>query len=229
MKCPPILDRIIFADDAKLAAQLSCELSRPGFYLPVCDGPRLQRPDRNIELVRRHNAAGRARANVAYLAGLRDASANAMRVSLNTNRSVPCHRISSPNDIAALVQENDKQGTLAWGRDRIGIGLLKALHSGLRLTFEDKPSDYEWVPSENGHIVVCEEGVELSEVIAANYAYSLGAGLFLIPKVDADLTDDLLGRFYNVHNHGDPAEAQTQLRQELLALCGSIPIPDMGQ
>jgi len=33
MNCPPISDRFIFADDAKLAAQLSCALSQPGVYL----------------------------------------------------------------------------------------------------------------------------------------------------------------------------------------------------
>jgi hypothetical protein len=60
MKCPPISKIFIFADDAKLAAQLSCMLARPGLYLPVCDGPRLQRPDRDTEIIRRHNAAARA-------------------------------------------------------------------------------------------------------------------------------------------------------------------------
>ena len=72
MRCPSILDRFIFADDAKLVAQLCCVLSRPGLYLPVCDGPRMQRIDRDLEVLRRRNAAGRARANTVYMAGLAD-------------------------------------------------------------------------------------------------------------------------------------------------------------
>ena len=78
MNCPPISDRFIFADDAKLAAQLSCALSQPGVYLPVCDGPRMQRPDREIEVLRRHNAVGRAWANIVYMAGLPDSAFDAL-------------------------------------------------------------------------------------------------------------------------------------------------------
>jgi hypothetical protein len=72
MKCPSISNRFIFADDAKLAAQLSCALSSPGVYLPVCDGPRMQRPDNEFEVLRRRNAAGRARATEVFTAGLSD-------------------------------------------------------------------------------------------------------------------------------------------------------------
>jgi hypothetical protein len=93
MKCPPISEIFIFANDAKLAAQLSCALARPGVYLPVCDGPRLQRPDRDAEIIRRNNAAARARTNTAYMAGVSDESFEAMRESLNQRRPVPCHRI----------------------------------------------------------------------------------------------------------------------------------------
>ena len=45
MKCPPISKTIVFADDVKLAAHVCCALAVPGVYLPVCEGPRMQRPD----------------------------------------------------------------------------------------------------------------------------------------------------------------------------------------
>jgi hypothetical protein len=104
---------------------------------------------------------------------------------------------SSPSDIAPLAPPARDRQTLTWGRDRIGVGLLKALRAGLDIVFEDKPSPYEWVPPKNGQIVVCEEGEELSQVIAANYAFALDAGLFLIPAVDDDLEEELLEGFYN--------------------------------
>jgi hypothetical protein len=69
-KCPVLLDQIIFSDDAQLAARLSCFLARPGFYLPVIDDPRMQRPDREAEVIHRTNVAARARAKQVYLAGL---------------------------------------------------------------------------------------------------------------------------------------------------------------
>ena len=188
----------------------------------------MQRPDRELEVLRRYNVIGRTRANIAFMAGLSDAAFDALRQSLTSRRNVACHRI-------ALSEEIDgyKRGynTLHWGRDRIGVGLLKALRAGQVLVFEDRLSRYEWIPSKNKHMVVCEEGEELAQVIAANYAFALDAGLFLIPKVDEDQAEDLLERFYKLYDRDSglaPAQAQAQLSQELLALCGSLPIPEEG-
>lgn len=230
MKCPSISDQFIFADDAKLAAQLSCALSKPGVYTPVCDGPRMQRPDREIEVLRRHNAAGRARATTAYMAGLADNAFDALQRSLNKRRSMPCHRVSSSNEIASL---RGARGTevLTWGRERIGVGLLKALRTEQNIEFEDRASPYEWVPSKGTHMVVCEEGEELAQVIAANYAFAMDAGLFVIPEVVRDRADDILERFYKLQDRAADIridEGQAQLRQELLSLCGSLPIPEGG-
>jgi hypothetical protein len=231
MKCPPISDKFIFADDAKLAAELSCTLSVPGVYLPVCDGPRMQRPDRDLEVLRRHNAMGRTPANVAFMASLPDNAFDALSRSLNSARSVPCHRVSSSSEIESTTTPYENREILIWGRDRIGVGLLKALRAGQNIRFEDRPSPYEWVPSKGGHIVVCEEGKGISQVIAANYAFALDAGLFLIPEVDKDQAEDLLEAFYKLNDNDSgigPAEAQMQLRQELLVLCGSLPVPEGG-
>ena len=54
---------------------------------------------------------------------------------------------------------------------------------------------------------------------------------FLIPNVAEDQAEDLLERFYKLYDRDSgfaPAQAQAQLSQELLALCGSLPIPDGG-
>lgn len=230
MLSPPFADRFIFADDASLAAQLSSLLAVPGFYLGVCDGPRMQRPDHRLEVLRRHNAMGRTRAKTAFMAGLPDNAIQALDQSLNSRRHVPCIRISSSDDIGSAIPRTGKRGVLTWGRDRIGVGLLKALGAGQEIVFEDRASPYEWIPSKNGHLVVCEQGEEISEVIAANYAYALGAGLFLIPEVDRDRADEILEAFYSLNDRpgGTPQEAQAGLTQELLGLCGSIPVPDGG-
>jgi len=68
MNCPPIADRIIFADDARLAARLSCALAAPGVYLAVCDGPRLQRAAR-VELAVGYALIAAAAMLFAYVAG----------------------------------------------------------------------------------------------------------------------------------------------------------------
>lgn len=228
MQCPPFSKSFIFADDAKLAAQLCCALSIAGVYLPVCDGPRMQRPDRKLEVLRRHNAMGRTRANTAFMAGLSDEACDALKQSLSSRRNVACNRITSSEEIDRYKRGRE---TLIWGRDRIGVGLLKALRAGQNIVFEDRPSPYEWVASKSKHIVVCEEGQELSQLIAANYAFALDAGLFLIPEVDHSQAEDLLESFYKLYERDSglaPAQAQAQLSQEFLALCGSLPVPDEG-
>jgi hypothetical protein len=56
-------------------------LAQPGTYLPVIDGPRIMRPDRNAEVIRRGNAAVRARSDRIILAGISNETYDAiMRV-----------------------------------------------------------------------------------------------------------------------------------------------------
>jgi hypothetical protein len=75
MKTPILSDAVIFSDDAQLAAKLLCVLTTPGDYVPLIDGPRMQRPDREGEIIRRANAAARSKVKRLFLAGLADQSA----------------------------------------------------------------------------------------------------------------------------------------------------------
>src|SRR5260370_38118274 len=53
----------------------------------------------------------------------------------------------------------------------------------------------------------------------------------MIAKVDEDGAEERLECFYKLQDHGGdlaPAEIQALLRQELLNLCGSIPVPEGG-
>src|SRR5262249_5619495 len=119
---------------------------------------------------------------------------------------------------------------LGWGRDRIGLGVLKALRARSGIVFSDEPSPIEPVAPKTDHLVVCEEGDDLAEVIAANYAFSLGAGLHLIPAVDDTAAEDILERFYSVMDQ-QRTSASSEL-EELKALlrrhCGNITIPAGG-
>jgi len=141
-----------------------------------------------------------------------------------------CFRFDEITDVTSLSPDRAERGVLLWGRDRIGVGLLKALRSGQILEFEDRPSPYDWVASPSKHLVVCEQGEDLAEVIAANYAHALDAGLFLIPPIARQEADDILEVFYSCGERPDlaPADAQAGLVQELLNRCGSLPIPEGG-
>jgi hypothetical protein len=229
MKCPDLLPALVITDDARLAAQISCVLARPGFYVPVVDGPRMARPDHDAEVIRRNNAAARVKADTIVVAGLSDDAAAAMLRHLPSKR---VKRVASPGDVRALPRVGPplKAPPLVWGRDRIGIGLLKALRARTSIEFTDAPSSMESVPPKSEHLVVCEEGEELSEVIAANYAFALRAGLCLIPEVDKAKSEAILERFYSLYEERDVSqtEALEGLQRQLLALCGDLEIPPAG-
>ncbi|MBB3461085.1 hypothetical protein [Rhizobium sp. BK377] len=95
------------------------------------------------------------------------------------------------------------------------------------IEFTTGPSPCEVVEGRTGHLVVCEQGHELSEVIAANYAYGLGAGLAIIPKVPADVADAILETFYSLYDHPDYSahELRENLRSQLRSFCGDLRLP----
>ena len=123
-----------------------------------------------------------------------------------------------------------KRPPLRWGKDRIGIGLLKALREQCSIVFTNEPSPVEGVPSKSGHLVVCERGEPLAEVIAANYAYAPRAGLWLIPDIGRELSDELLEDFYSLYdNHSvSPGEVLRNLGERFRALTGKLPVPEGG-
>jgi hypothetical protein len=227
-RCPTLSDAVIFSDDAQLAARLSCALTRPGTYLPVIDGPRMQRPDREAEVIHRTNAAARSRARRVFLAGLADTSADALTQKLPRGRSI---RVHAADDLAGFAVEGTAlDAPLIWGRDRIGVGLLQALRARRSIVFEDRTSPKGYVPPKQDHLVVCEEGDDLAQVIAANYAYALDAGLFLIQETRQERVEQIMERFYSVYDSRDqsPSEALRELRDELRGIAADVPVPVGG-
>jgi hypothetical protein len=119
---------------------------------------------------------------------------------------------------------------LLWGRDRIGIGLLMALRARRAIMFGSEPSPNDQVATKSDHLVVCEEGDELAQVIAAHYAYALGAGLYLIPDTPKEIADAILERFYGLYDdpHTSAHDTLHALGRELRERAGPIPIPAHG-
>src|SRR5690242_5627635 len=123
MKCPIVSPVLVIADDARLAAQISCVLAEPTTYLPIVDGPRIIRPDLESEVIRRNNAAARVKASLILLAGLSAESADAVHRHFSPRFQSRMKRISTVSDIKP---SKGLGSALIWGRDDIGIGLLKA-------------------------------------------------------------------------------------------------------
>ncbi len=229
MRCPTLCRSMVITDDAQLAARMSCALAAPGQYVPVLEGPRMMRADREAEAIRLNNALGRGKAETVFLAGM-PAETSAYLTANFAPRLRPTLRlIQSNGDIDRIYGARPKE-PLQWGREHIGLGLLKALRARCDMRFNDSPSSRDPVASKAPHLVVCEEGNDIAQVIAANYAYALGAGLCLVPDVDETLCDEILEQFYAVYDNRDAplTDLLKQLKAELLALCGPLPIPMRG-
>jgi hypothetical protein len=232
INCPLLSKTFVIADDARLAAQASCLFGQAGTYLPVIDGPRMMRPDRHAEVIRRNNAAGRAKPDRIILAGISDEAHDAMMLGFTAGLRGRMRRITGEADLQTLLppKVSLRGRPLLWGHDRIGVGLLKAMRARSGIVFSEEPSPIEQVAPKSDHLVVCEDSEELAQVIAANYAFSLGAGLHLIPAIDDPAAEDVLERFYSVMDQQRmaPSVALEELKSLLRARCADIAIPAGG-
>lgn len=227
MRAPALSTDLLITDDALRASAVSCALARPGTYFPVLDGPRMKRLDSDAEATRRTNAVARAGSRTVFLTGLPDDGHTAIR------RRLPERYIRTLTDdqaIQALLPPDRRaREPLAWGRDRIGVGLLLAMQQGTSIRFEDRPSPDTVAPPKSGHLVICEAGEDLTEVIAANYAYALKAGLHIIPAIDDTTATRLMDRLYRIFDQDVGASVVAEeVSRELRGLCGSVDVPRGG-
>lgn len=215
LRVPKVLNTAVISDNPYLAARLSSAIARQFHYLAVMDGPRLARSDASAEALRRNNALARVKADNVVLSGLSDAQVTAMTDLLPSKVG----RLCGDSDVESFALKSALGNErLIWGLENIGVGLLQALYEGRLIEFEDGGLTTASVVGKSRHHVVCEAGEKLSEVIAANYAYSLGASLTIIPKVDAKAGEQILERFYASEN----GQQRLDLQDELRDLCSNI-------
>jgi hypothetical protein len=226
---PPALhSAIIIGDEPMLIAQLSALFAQNGKYLSVIDGPRMARIDADAEIVRRNNAVVRSGASQIILAKIQK------DVSTKLCGLFPSHVTFNINEVDASIHKvlgliRRTGTTFRWSKSNIGIGLLYALQARKPIEFVDDPTDEmtgRYVPPKNGYLVVCEEGNELSQVIAANYAYSIGAGLFLIKAVGKAAAEALCEEFYGAYDNRKESMSAilSRLSEHLKLLAGDVPL-----
>ena len=191
--------------------------------MPVIDSPRIQRSDHKAEVTRRNNAAALVKAERIIFAGVSDDISDRF---LPYFASGICYNLSEGSQIRKLKETNCRPSTLFhWGKDIIGIGLLKALQSNREIVFHDEISPNDPLEQKSSHLVVCEEGFELEQVICANYAYSINADLRLIPQTSAKYKDRVSESLYSVYENSQKSitEILNDLKIELSEKLLSIP------
>jgi hypothetical protein len=189
----------------------------------------MTRADREAEVIRLNNALGRGKAETVFLAGMPAETSAFLAANFAPRLGSMLRPIQNDEGIDRIRGFSNKE-PLQWGREHIGLGLLKALRARRKIRFDESSSPRDPVASKAPHLVVCEEGNDIAQVIAANYAYALGAGMCLISKVDESLRDDLLEQFYAVYDNRDAplTDLLERMKAELLSLCGLLPIPEGG-
>ena len=187
----------------------------------------MKRDDRDSEVIRRNNALARVKMKTILLAGL---SADAQAAIEDKLPSTMTHRVTDADVADLIVDPAVKQNPpLRWARERIGMGTLRAMREKRIIEFVDVPPDYQLLKPRGDHLVVCEAGEPLSEVIAANYAFALNADLHVIDATDELERNDLLDEFYGVDRPGiNPGEVRDRLQTRLRELCNGIVLPPKG-
>lgn len=211
-------------DNPHLLAELSTILSRRRSYLPVLDGPRMTRPDADAEVIRRTNVVARLRPHRVVLAGLPDATSDFISANLPRDLTI---RITSADQLPNYLQGvRFPRSEFQWGREHIGLGVLRALRGGQKIIFRDFESPADGVGLDSDHIVICEETDEHAQVLAANYAFSLDAGLFVIPPFPKDDAEALLESLYSLYERPgvSPADALEQFKARLRHHAGALPL-----
>lgn len=224
-QCPLLHKALIIGNDPYLIAQVSAVLSIKNRYLPVIDGPRLSRNDSEAEVTRRKNAAARQKPNAIFLVGLEAAALGKLKARFPKNKQFPVTTIEDVKNGAHGLQLRTS-GCLVWGKDKVGLGLLTALREKKEIQFDDVQTSPSFVAfPESDLLVVCEEGNVLSQVIAANYAYSIGAGLCLIPEINEDDSERILESFYSVYETREMSVSVSldELRDEIKVIGRNIP------
>ncbi len=224
---PKLQSLLIISDDAKLAAQMSSIYARNGQYVPVVDCPRLARHDADNEIIRRTNIAARYQPDSILLAAPSNPVRRAFEDHLPEMRLDCVYSIDDLKKIKIPPVSRPKS-KLEWGKQDIGLGLLKALRNGQEIIFTDKTIERLPICPELDHLVVCEDGDEFSQIIAANYAYSIGAGMCIIPEVSEEDSDAICETFYNctAQGYSNQTERLEDIKNHLINLSSEIPLEE---
>ena len=188
----------------------------------------MSRPNPETEVVLCNNTVALSKCSRFILAGLEKDTEDALLPYLRGNTAT---RLRSTTDAQALTPSRLLEAhPLRWPKEALAVGLLKALRQRQKIEFVDDAA-VEWsYPARNDHIVVVERGNQLAQIIGANYAFSVGAGISIIPEIEEDICDDILSAFYSSSSNPDarPSEVLATLQQRLRSFCADVTFPKEG-
>lgn len=194
LAAPPFESAVVVTDDPVFAARISALFARPGRYLPVLDGPRMERPDAENEVVRRRNAMVMVSPRQVLMGALPASATEAMGQGWK-GRTVSDLYEEHVQALRGVVKRPTT--ALHWGTDNLGVGLYLARHAHQELQLDLDESPNVSVVEAGSHLLVaCERGVPMAEVVASNLAFACGASLAMFSELSEGDREDWLEDLY---------------------------------
>ncbi len=210
-RVPNIIPEICITDDPYSAASISSCYNKPMTYFPIFAGPRLARPDGTNEVIRRINTIARLQPKSVILMHLPEESIEHFK------RDLPEQMLVISDDTEMLCHGRNRtirNGELRWGRGNLAVGLLTAKSNKqlLRITEGEQNRDISCFLGRK-HLIVLEDVDPIASVIAANYAYSVGASILVIPARPEGEKSELYEILYSAYDLDGFAQGEERLRE----------------
>lgn len=207
-------------------AEITSLFTRPRRYLPVIDGPRMDRSDWGNKVIRRRNALAKAKSRCVVLADLDLRSVQHLSDNGPAGMFIS---VSSVDEAATALKGwvNGPSEAMAWGSDNLGVGLLLARRSKKRLLTDLGVSPtINFVSSGKHLLIACEGGNELAQVTASNLAFATNASFLVIPQLAEDERDEWLEEIYLLGSGDDVSGGFVAIRDRAR---GRLPESEFGK
>ena len=220
---PKIHKAVCITDNIRIAAEISSLFRKRGYYFTVLDSPRMERADASNEIIRRNNVCARIRPDHIYLVDLQESAIIGFSKLI---RKPPLEIINNIDEIKTKIvnSKTKKRKILEWGSQNISVGLVKAKMLGmqLKINLENSPSEY-YIKGENNKLVVYEDRMDITAIIAANYAFSIGSSFLQIPSIDEKIIKDIQETFYTIYDNNEIESVSVRLGKLRLSIRTLLP------
>ena len=191
----------LVTDDPVLAARVSSLFTRPGRYLTVIDGPRMNRPDRANEVTRRLDAVRRTGCEWLFLVGMGPRGTAAMKCGWDGAMEFPGYD-ELRSQLKGRVRLPREQ--LQWGAKNLGNGVYQARLQRKELVIATGCDSPNTLVSTGTHLLVaCEAGDLLAEVAASNLAFAYGASYLVFEQMPQQKHRGWVEDLYALGDGGD--------------------------
>lgn len=195
---------VCVTDDAALAAMVCSAIGTDGEYVAIVRRPRDWHPMvRRRELAQFANTIHKIQPEIVLLLSLDKQTADEFVSKFGSTRVRNADTHAEAMRLVARFQRPNVVGEFPCRPEDVGMGLLLAKRANKLLVIDGAASPISSRPaSEHArHVVAIDDDDRMTHVVAANYAFSIGADLFILPPREDDLKDVVYAAIDARHAH----------------------------